>query len=1317
MISEGDSLISRRNRHTAKKRSLDTEGIDSQSAHREKCCRAASTDKNDLNNSDIWLAEMVLPSDPTETSSSTAPKGYQEELHSVTLEHACTFSRSVDEDQSGNAAVQRKQSVCLTDNIQKQNRVSMNGTYCDQTKPEMFLPSELSERKMSSPAHGKYTSFHLSEDYDMISNNEESASLTDNVNFSGDADLFEDSFTEYITKDRLSHAESSVFQGTGVQEQETDHSSTSSHHKKTDKESVENSPHEQTDSEKNDRNHYEKANQKTIDMDICSISQQSDMLYSQTHGSVPNQTELKTSFTDSFPDCKSDQVDTDLTEPPLEITRTATPKTELGTSLTLHTSRTETQLGTNIVTPRTQVNTDPPKTTPKAQGLCLKDRLKNRLLQNASKVMPAANKLEEIRKESIAKAMLEASQIRRQGFVDGIGPFYGLPSKVQELLTTNRKITKLYDWQDECLKLPALYEGKNLIYTLPTSGGKTLVAEILILQQLLCKKKNALLVLPYISIVQEKVRILSEFATELSFLVEEYAGSKGRFPPTKRRQKQTLFVATIEKGQSLVNSLLEAGRLAELGLVVVDELHMIGEGGSRGSAMESCLIKLLNGTEEPPQVIGMSATLNNIGDLAKFLDAEVFSSDFRPVSLTEYVKVGDNLYQVNNKALVPEDKLEHDKILTFTHNEESQQMDPDHLLHLVLEIVPDNSCLLFCPTKRHCENVALMLAKMMCKQHRHLTDVHKEKRKALLRELHSDGGGNMCPTLKYTVHFGLAYHHSGLTTDERRLIEDAYSDGVLCLLTCTSTLAAGVNLPAKRVILRSPYVGADFIKHTQYKQMTGRAGRAGIDSSGESILIAKKADMPKVVELLSGPQDVCHSSLMYQSGKGLRSLILSLIGLKVVDTTQLVYTVVQKTLLAIQASRLGVDIITAIRQALQDLIDSGLVVQKKASEMTSQDQADLVALDKGMNSEELSGVSRISDSKEGIPVPEDSDSQDLFEEEGCSRKRMQTDDAAAGSLRKRMQTDAAAAVSVGEESSQPQQGRSLCGEVCVDVSDSLSGYTLEVTERGRATFKGSVDIQYERRLYEDLTQGEHSLVLANHLHLLYLVTPYELAQDITPCWMTYLHQLGTLAADEMRVASLIGITESYIVRKASGRSARQQVDPVVVQRFYLTLMLYELWKQFTVWDVAERFQLTRGFVQNLLSSASSFASCVLRFCQELPEFWAYQDLLGNFAQRLTYCVTMELLPLMEVPGVKLGRARQLYAAGYHTLQSLAVAEPAELVSKIQFLTRKAARQIVCAAKVMLEEKTDALLEQVEQLVPLPPRATPSSPHNNNQEHT
>ena len=92
-----------------------------------------------------------------------------------------------------------------------------------------------------------------------------------------------------------------------------------------------------------------------------------------------------------------------------------------------------------------------------------------------------------------------------------------------------KQIKELYEWQKECLKLPLPNnEYKNLVYSLPTSAGKSLVAEVHLVRHLL-EGNSVMMVLPFVSIVQEKVSAWNEIvSTGLDCVVEEYAAGKGQ---------------------------------------------------------------------------------------------------------------------------------------------------------------------------------------------------------------------------------------------------------------------------------------------------------------------------------------------------------------------------------------------------------------------------------------------------------------------------------------------------------------------------------------------------------------------------------------------------------------------------------------------------------------------------------------------------------------------------------------------------------------------------------------------------------------------
>ncbi|XP_059001027.1 helicase POLQ-like isoform X11 [Mustela lutreola] len=594
----------------------------------------------------------------------------------------------------------------------------------------------------------------------------------------------------------------------------------------------------------------------------------------------------------------------------------------------------------------------------------------------------------------------------------------------------------------------------------------------------------------------------------------------------------------------------------------------------------------------------MSATLNNVEDLQEFLQAECYTSQFRPVELKEYLKINDAIYEVDNKA---ENGMTFSRLLNCQYSDTLKKMDPDHLVALVTEVIPNYSCLVFCPTKKNCENVAEMICKFLSKEYLK----HREKEKhELIKNLKSISGGNVCPILKRTVPFGVAYHHSGLTSDERRLLEEAYSTGALCLFTCTSTLAAGVNLPARRVILRAPYVAKEFLKRSQYKQMIGRAGRAGIDSVGESVLILQEKDKQQVSELISRPLENCYSHLVQEFTKGIQTLFLSLIGLKIATNLDDICHFMGGTLFGVQQKI--------------------LLKEKSLREITVEWLRYLT-------------------------------------EKGLLQK---------------------------------------------DVVDKPKDESFHITKLGRASFKGTIDLAYCDILYRDLKKGLEGLVLESLLHLIYLTTPYDMASQCVPDWMIYFRQFSQLSPAEQNVAALLGVSENFIGKKASGQAIKKKVDKDIVNRLYLSFVLYTLLKETNIWSVSEKFNMPRGYIQSLLAGAASFSSCVLHFCEELEEFWVYRALLVELTKKLTYCVKAELIPLMEVTGVLEGRAKQLYIAGYKSLIHLANANPEVLIRTVDHLSRRQAKQIVSSAKMLLHEKAEALQEEVEELL-RPPSDFPS----------
>ncbi|XP_041319851.1 DNA polymerase theta [Pyrgilauda ruficollis] len=486
---------------------------------------------------------------------------------------------------------------------------------------------------------------------------------------------------------------------------------------------------------------------------------------------------------------------------------------------------------------------------------------------------------------------------------------WGLPKAVLEKYHS-LGVVQMFEWQAECLMLGQVLEGKNLVYSAPTSAGKTLVAELLILKRVLETRKKALLILPFVSVAKEKKCYLQALFQEVDVRVEGYMGSMA---PAGRFSALDVAVCTIEKANGLINRLIEENKMDSLGVVVVDELHMLGD-SHRGYLLELLLTKVRYVTEKVAkrhtkstspgfggiQIVGMSATLPNLGLLASWLDAELYCTDFRPVPLKEWVKIGSSIYD-SSMNLVREfqPKLQ-------------LKGDEDHIVSLCYETVcGGHSVLLFCPSKNWCENLADIIAREFYGLQQTESSaknsaiapvvVNREGIDEVLDQLKRSISG-LDSVLQRTLPWGVAFHHAGLTFDERDIIEGAFRQGLIRVLAATSTLSSGVNLPARRVVIRTPTFGGRLLDILTYKQMAGRAGRKGVDTEGESILVCKPSERSKGAALLQGSLKPVSSCLLRREGEGVASsmkrAILEIIVGGVANTPEDVQTYASCTLLA-----------------------------------------------------------------------------------------------------------------------------------------------------------------------------------------------------------------------------------------------------------------------------------------------------------------------------------------------------------------------------------------------------------------------------------
>ncbi|MCY0859569.1 MAG: DEAD/DEAH box helicase [Sulfolobaceae archaeon] len=394
---------------------------------------------------------------------------------------------------------------------------------------------------------------------------------------------------------------------------------------------------------------------------------------------------------------------------------------------------------------------------------------------------------------------------------------FNIDNRIRRVLE-KRGMTKLNPVQVEAVE-KGLLEGKRLLLASPTGSGKTLIAELGIISHLLNHGGKAVYVTPLRALTSEKYRTFLDWQ-ELGFKV---AMSSGDYDSDDSwLENYDIIITTYEKLDSLWRHRPEW--LKEVEYFALDEFHYIND-GDRGPVVESVAIRA-----KRRNLIALSATISNYEQISKWLNAEYVYIPWRPVPLVEGV-----MFQEGRKNTYT---------VIFNDGTTKKVKGEDPILAYTIEsLLNGGQVLVFRNSRRLAESTAKKLAQSMGLVD--LDDKYLLKVSEEIRNL-EDAGSEEKEDLANLVIRGVAYHHAGLSRSMRDIIEREFLNRKIKVIVATPTLAAGVNLPARTVIIgdinrfNRHIIGYwEGISVMEYKQMSGRAGRPGFDEKGEAVIVVR----------------------------------------------------------------------------------------------------------------------------------------------------------------------------------------------------------------------------------------------------------------------------------------------------------------------------------------------------------------------------------------------------------------------------------------------------------------------------------------------